>query len=686
MISLSSSNLFSQSQIKVLNRRGIYNIRDLFFYLPRRYIDRSKILDFRNVNFGEEVSFIGQVVSADIQYGKKRRLVVKVLYENFYIEIVYFQAIPYYQKILKKDTIAAFSGQIENFRGKLNMLHPEIEIVTGEDLVHTGKIIPLYKITEAMRKAYITSRVLRSAIYRALKEYGEKIQDHLKEEFLKKENLMPLKDAIWQIHFPNSLEEVERARQRLSFDELLYFSAMMEEKRKLREAIRKDFQLTIPVENLKLRNSVISSLPFELTQDQKQALKTLDEIFSKAYPAQALLQGDVGSGKTLVSLLLALRYIEENIQVAIMAPTEILARQHFYTFRNFLIHEPFFPMELLLGSEKSQERKAKLERLKKGETKLVVGTHALIQEDVEFQNLGLVIIDEQHRFGVEQREKLRSKGRLPDILAMTATPIPRSLTLALYGDLEQVILKEKPPGRKPVDTRIFSEEDLPKVYRAVEKYLSQGRQAYIVYPMIDENENATYASLMRDFQYLEKKVFPNRRLGLLHGRLSTEEKERAMQKFKEGLIEILVTTTVVEVGVDVPNATIMLIRNAERFGLSQLHQLRGRVGRGEHQSFCILIPSSRITPEGKERLQAMVVSNDGFYLAQKDFEIRGSGEVLGTRQAGISEFRIADLRKDSELIIKARDYLTQNPIFYDKITQQKNWKQDLQKGLILFSN
>ncbi|MCS6985244.1 MAG: ATP-dependent DNA helicase RecG [Leptospiraceae bacterium] len=686
MISLEQTRLFRKDQRRVLQRRGITTVRDLFFYLPRRYIDRSRNIDLNEVPPGEEVSFIGTVLESQIQYGKRKRLVVTVKSEKNQIEMVYFNGIEYYSKLLKPQSLVAFSGRIESFKDKLSMLHPEMEFVTNEDLIHTGRIVPLYTITGDMQRSGLTSRSIRAAIKRAFKEFGDRIKDHVNEDYLEAEDLMPLRQALEKIHFPESLDEVGKARQRLAFDELLYFSALMEEKRILRESMRKSFQFTIKAEDLKLRQQLLENLPFRLTRDQEMALKSLDEYFSTPHPGGVLLQGDVGSGKTLVALLVALRYIEEGIQVALMAPTEVLARQHFYTFRNFLKDFVFFPMDLLLGSEKAQERKAKLERLRKGETMFVVGTHALIQDDVEFSKLGLVIIDEQHRFGVEQREKLRAKGGLPDILAMTATPIPRSLTLALYGDLEQVIIREKPPGRKPVDTRIYREADLPRIYKSVEKYLSQGRQAYIVYPMIEENEKASYASLLSDFHYLEKTVFPNRRLGLLHGRLSSEEKERAMQKFKEGLIEILVTTTVVEVGVDVPNANIIIIRNAERFGLSQLHQLRGRVGRGEHQSFCILIPSNNITAEGQLRLQAMVESNDGFYLAQRDFEIRGPGEIMGVKQAGVSELRIADLRQDTELLIKARKYLKEHMELYRDITQAKNWKNELQKGMLLFAN
>ncbi len=686
MISLAQTNFFSEAQIKVLNRRGLRNIRDLLFYLPRRYIDRTKILDLRTTRLGDTVTFIGKIVQCEVVYGRKRRLVAQVEYQNFIVDLVFFQGIPYFSKILSPGTVAAFSGVIESFRGHFSMLHPEIEILSGDESLHTGKIIPLYKITEAMKTAFLSSRVLREAIHGILKKYGKLIQDHLSEKTALSKGIIELSRALQLVHFPNTMEDVEIARRRLAFDELLYFAAMMIDRTEARKKIKKEFSLKDISPDLSISNKLIVSLPFALTADQKKAISYLGQLAQEGYPFGALLQGDVGSGKTLVALLHALRYIESDIQVALMAPTEILARQHFQTFRNLLTDFPFLQMDLLLGAEKASERRAKLDRIARGDTSLIIGTHSLIQNDVKFRSLGLVIIDEQHRFGVEQREALRAKGITPDILAMTATPIPRSLTLALYGDLEQIIIREKPAGRKPVDTRMFAESDLPKIYRAIEKYLDMGRQAYIVYPMIDENEAGNWASLMSDYELLEKKIFPTRRLGLLHGRLSSDEKDRAMQKFKEGLIQILVTTTVVEVGVDVPNATVMVIRNAERFGLSQLHQLRGRVGRGEHQSFCILVPSARITGEGEERLKAMLESEDGFYLAQKDFEIRGTGELTGLRQAGVSEFHIADLRVHGDLAAEARDLLLSDPELRSKITAAKNWQKELQKGMILFAN
>lgn len=685
MILLAETGLFQSDQLKVLKKRGIQSLRDLLFYFPRRYVDAAEVLDLRKTRVGDVVTFIGRVRSSEVRYGRKRRLVVSVAYDSMAVQLVFFQAIPYYSKILSPGVEAAFSGKVDFFQGAVNMLHPEIEVMSGDELIHTGKIIPIYKITEAMRTAHITSRVLRKAIHEAMKLYASRITDPLEPALLQKQGLPGIQNALLEVHFPENFKQVEAAKRRLAFDELLVFSALMYDKRKARMKLKKSCTLHRD-QKKSWGQSVLENLPFELTGDQKKAISRIKDLIYEPYPCGVLLQGDVGSGKTLVALLTALEYLEEGRQVAVMAPTEILARQHYANFINYLSSLPFLQMELLTGSEKASEKRAKIDRIKRGDTLFVVGTHALIQEGVDFANLGLVIIDEQHRFGVEQRESLRAKGSSPDLLAMSATPIPRSLTLTLYGDLEAVVISEKPPGRQPVDTRLFPEKDLGRLYKGVQKYVDQGRQAYIVYPVIEESQKTDWASVMADYQILEKEIFSRYRLGILHGKLDAAEKDRAMQKFKEGLIQILVTTTVVEVGVDVPNATVMMIRNAEKFGLSQLHQLRGRVGRGDQQSFCILVKSPNVTPEGEMRLSAMLESDDGFYLAQKDFEIRGSGELLSTRQAGVSEFKVADLRVHAGLAASARDVIESDASLREMIMMQKNWKKALQKGFILFDS
>ena len=474
-------------------------------------------------------------------------------------------------------------------------------------------------------------------------------------------------------------------KKRLAFDEILLFAIFMNQKQKERKKIKKEYIPQKKKEKSWSENFIVS-LPFELTGDQRNAIQTLQKLAQSESPFAALLQGDVGSGKTLVAVAAALDYIQDGFQAAIMAPTEILARQHYQNILNFFSIFPFTSVELLLGGEKASDKKAKIERIKRGDTLLIVGTHSLLQEQIEFSQLAFVVIDEQHRFGVEQREKLRSKSKTPDLLSMTATPIPRSLTLTLYGDLETIMIKEKPKGRIQIETKLFSENELEKIYKGVKKYVDKGQQTYIVYPLIIESENVNWASVEAEYGYLEKKVFIHYKLGLLHSKLSTQEKEDTMQKFKRGEIQILVCTTVIEVGVDVPNATVMIIRNADKFGLSQLHQLRGRVGRGDEQSFCILVSSQNYTVEADMRLQAMLGSNDGFYLAQKDLEIRGTGELMGLKQAGFSEFRIADLRYHYKLVEDANRLIQEFPEVMEKILSQKNWEKFLKKGLILFGN
>ncbi|MDH4262834.1 MAG: ATP-dependent DNA helicase RecG [Spirochaetia bacterium] len=685
MESLSNISVFNEEQLKALYKKGIKDVQDLLYYFPRKYVDRSQLLDLKTSRVGDVVTFIGIVSGNEVKYGKKRRLIVTCLTQDVKIELIFFQAIPYYQKLLKPDIHAAFSGKIDMFHGSINILHPEVEILSGDELMHMGKIIPIYRITDGMRNNFLTNRIIRSAVRKTLDLYSSRIVDYLLPHDLIKNNLMTLDAALENIHFPKEMQDVENSRRRLAFDELLIFAVIMYEKKIKRRSLKKSQPLNI-TKKKEWASIIQQNLPFKLTFDQEKAISTLHELAYKPYPFGALLQGDVGSGKTLVALLCALEYLEEGIQVAVMAPTEILARQHYLNFINYISDLPFLQMDLLTGSEKASEKKAKLDRIKRGDTLFIIGTHALIQEKTEFASLGLVIIDEQHRFGVEQRDTLRGKGIMPDLLAMSATPIPRSLTLTLYGDLESIILSEKPPGRMPIDTRLFNEEDLPNLYRGIKKYVDMGRQAYIVYPLIEESEKITWASVMTDYHYLEQEIFQGYRLGLLHGKLSSEEKDRAMEKFKQGVIQILVTTTVVEVGVDVPNATVMMIRNAEKFGLSQLHQLRGRVGRGQHQSFCIMVKSDRITSEGEERLKSMVESEDGFYLAQKDFEIRGSGELLNTRQSGISEFKIADLRYHSELAVMAHNMVEDKIELRQKIMSMKNWKSLIKKGFILFDN
>jgi len=686
MISLSETGLFSAEQLKVLSRLKVKDVRDLFYYLPRKYIDRSQQLDLRNSRAGDLVTVVGKIMHAEMKYAGRRRFTIKVEANGFIIYATFFNAGAYLQKVLTVGKEIACWGKLEVFRGRLSFMHPEWEILTEEGTKHMGRIVPIYRITEAMRAAFLTVKTLREKIEACLERYEKRITDYLPPDYRKNTKLLGIAEALHKIHFPATLEETDEARRRMAFDELVLFSVLNEEKKAAVRRIKKEFQLVLSPAIRKEIDELIGGLPFELTADQQTAIKTLFRNSTAAYPVNHLLMGDVGSGKTLVALLLCLLYIRQGLQVAYIAPTEILARQHYQTFLNYLPNGSFEGVELIIGKDAAKERRAKLDRLARGESLIAIGTHALIQDDVSFKKLALIIIDEQHRFGVEQREKLRAKGKSPDLLSMTATPIPRTLTLAYYGDLEPIYLKQKPKNRLKIDTRIFSEIELDRIYKAVRKYVAQGRQVYIIYPVIDESENSDMASLLSEFTTLEKETLPDLRLGLLHGRLSSDEKDRAMQKFKEGLIQVLVATSVVEVGIDVPNANVIVIRNPDRFGLSQLHQLRGRVGRGEHQSFCILVAPEKITDDGRRRLEAMVRSDDGFELAQIDFELRGAGELTGLRQSGASEFRIDDLRVHGPLLESAAQLLRDHPEIQAQFGAMKNIQQTLEKGLVLFGN
>ena len=690
MISLSETNLFSVEQLKVLSRLKVKDVRDLFYYLPRKYIDRSQKLDLRSSRAGDMVTVVGQILHAEMKFAGRRRFTIKIESNGFILYATFFNAGGYLQKVLQVGTQIACWGKLEIFRGRMNFMHPEWELITDETesgtVLHTGRIVPIYRITEGMRAAYLTVKSLREKIGACLDKYEQRIADYIPTKTLNDWKMPGVSEALRKIHFPETMDETEFARRRMAFDELMLFSVLNEEKKAAIRLIKKSFAIDINPTLKKEIAALEKALPFELTGDQRKGIAALLKDSAAPYPVNHLLMGDVGSGKTLVALILALVYMRHGLQVAYLAPTEILARQHYQTFLNLLPGGSFEGVELIIGKDAAKERRAKLDRLARGDSQIAIGTHALIQDDVNFKNLALIIIDEQHRFGVEQREKLRTKGITPDLLSMTATPIPRTLTLAYYGDLEPIYLREKPKNRLKIDTRIFSQSDLERIYKAVRKYVSEGRQVYIIYPVIEESESSDMSSLLGEYAELERDVFPDLRLGLLHGRLTGDEKDRAMQKFKEGLIQVLVATTVVEVGIDVPNANVIVIRNPDRFGLSQLHQLRGRVGRGAYQSFCILVAPDRLTQDGQQRLDAMVRTDDGFELAQVDFQLRGAGEMTGLKQSGASEFHVADLRIHGDLLERAVEFLKQHPEVQAQFGSLKNIKQALEKGLVLFGN
>jgi ATP-dependent DNA helicase RecG len=544
------------------------------------------------------------------------------------------------------------SGIVEKdrFQGRLQLKNAEVEILGGtedgdtSDSIHIGRLVPVYPLTEGLSLRY-----LRTIIHNALESYGENIAEPLPEALTSKLGLLGVKDALHQIHFPEDMEQKDRALRRLVFDEL--FSIQLQLAYRRRQADLTESGLELNLQDGGLVDQLLQSLPFELTGAQQRVFQEIKKDLAAGKAMHRLVQGDVGSGKTVVAIMAFLVAIENGYQGAMMAPTEILAEQHYRQFQKLLT--PLgLRSALLLGKQGLKERRQIQQDLLSGQIHVAVGTHALIQDGVEFANLGLIIIDEQHRFGVKQRAKLKAKGQNPELLTMTATPIPRTLALTVHGDLDVSEIDEMPAGRKPIETKIWSGRKDP-LWAFLREQIAKGRQAYIVFPLIEESETLSAKAATVEYEKLRLDVFADLKVGLMHGKLPPDEKEAVMESFRAGEFDILVSTTVIEVGVDVPNATVMVIESADRFGLAQLHQLRGRVGRGCEQSHCFLISASK-SDATRQRLQIMEQTNDGFVIAEKDLEIRGPGEFLGTRQSGLPDLFLADLTKDVKVLEEAR--------------------------------
>jgi ATP-dependent DNA helicase RecG len=623
-----------------------------------------------------------------LAHGKKSRLVVQCrTIQGNPISLLFFHGIQYYRYALKKEKSYVVSGKLEMYKGVPTMIHPEMEAIDEEDLdnaIHSGGIIPIYSTTEALKKVGLDSRGLRKIIHNVIQKIeGEWIVPELIPENIRSKYQFPSrKEVLKQIHYPDNKESLKIARKVLKYEELYLFGCLMQKKKEERQSYPRILK---PLEfgESKLFEILKKNLPFEFTSGQIEAIKRMIDGSQKDYMSAYLLQGDVGSGKTIVAFSCALHYIEKGIQVALMAPTEILARQHYNTLSTLPGLLPGVHLDLLTAGETKKNKEKILDRIRRGDSNFIIGTHSLIEDNVEFFNLGLVIIDEQHRFGVNQREMLRRKGKNPDLITMTATPIPRSLCLTIFGDLEPVYLKEKPAGRKPVKTIWLKEDQRDGLYKSIRKYVSQGRQCYIVYPVIEESEKLDLRAATEAYEELKNVIFSDFRVELIHGRMKADEREKIMQDFRNGKVHILVSTTVIEVGVDVPNATIMVIEHAERFGISQLHQLRGRVGRGTEESFCILVSNSD-SDNAKERLQAIIENQDGFELAEIDLKIRGPGEILGIKQHGLPDFRIADFIKDRKLVeIAYQDAIENRQLNEHAI---KFIKKSYQEGIVLFPN
>jgi ATP-dependent DNA helicase RecG len=674
---------------EVLGNNSIHTIQDLLYYFPRRYLDRS-LTDQIILKHGDIVTLVGTISDSYLVHSKRSRLVTGFITKNNEkLSLIFFKSLGFFQKQLTKGSVVVVTGKLDYFKG-FQIVHPDFEILETEgngeitvdanSLVHTGRIIPLYPSSESLKQEGLDSRGFRRLIAQIFSS-DLKIPEVLPQNLIRDRKLISRMEALRNIHFPDSENDWREATRRLKYEELFFFQLLLIYKMNLRKEIRRELW---PLPESKTCQELWKNLPFRLTEDQTQAINKIKSFTSGDAPMACLLQGDVGSGKTLTALSIALHYTDNQIQVVFLAPTEILARQHYETILKYLGNLPFLGVDLLLGGEPKKIRQEKLYRLKMGETLIVVGTHSLLQPDIEFRDMGLVIIDEQHKFGVDQRESIRSKGKNPDILAMTATPIPRTLSLTLYGDLELVTIKSKPSGRQPIDTLWFFEDKKNGVYNSIRKYVAQGRQCYIVYPLVEESEKLDLQSCIQAHEELQKEIFPDLTVGLLHGKMKNTEKARVMDEFKRNKIQVLVTTTVVEVGVDVPNATILVVEHADRFGLSQLHQLRGRVGRGEHKSFCILLSGKNLSEEGRERLKALTETEDGFVLSEIDLKIRGPGELLGVRQSGLPEFKLAAMDTDEELFHQTRE--DAQKFGEPGILEKSEIRARFQEGRILFTN
>lgn len=636
-----------------LERLGVLTVEDLLFHFPLRYEDRRNFRPLGRIQHGDTVVASGRVVTATVERSPRRGItLMKAVIQDRtgYAELVFFNQ-HWLQKVfdrIKGREISVY-GTAQRSGGHVSFQHPEWEELTGDDdSIHLHRIVPVHPATEGL-----TPKLIRKMVWHALEKYAHLVEEVLPRQVIASRALAPVEYSLRQIHFPDSERDLEKARARLVFDELFRMQcALAVRKHHAAEALP-GIRFELKEEHLfELRRS----LSFQLTPAQDRAISEIRADMGSPRPMNRLLQGDVGSGKTVVAAAAILTAVRNGYQVAVMVPTEILAEQHYSVFEELL--EPLgIRVHRLVGSVRAKGKKAIKEELKDGWTQVVVGTHALLEQDVEFHKLGLVIVDEQHRFGVLQRMTLMDKGMMessPDMLVMTATPIPRTLALTVYGDLDVSVIDELPPGRKPIKTHWKRKTQRESVYRGLRSLVEEGRQVFYVCPLVETSDKLQAKAATEVHAHLQDEVFSDLRVGLIHGQMPSHEKDAAMDAFREGQYDILVATVVIEVGVDVPNASCMVIEDAERFGLAQLHQLRGRVGRGEHQSYCILLADPK-TDEGLQRLEVMVRTTDGFEIAEDDLRLRGPGEFLGTRQSGILQLRIANIIGDSRILQEARE-------------------------------
>jgi ATP-dependent DNA helicase RecG len=640
------------ARARLLERLDLKTLEDILYHFPRRYEDRKNLRKISDLKFGSQETTVGRIVSAATITTRRKRMKIfeiTVSDDSGLLVCRWFNQ-PYLKQYLKEGYEVVLNVTVKGGLGSaigFEMENPDFELIGKEDkFIHTSRIVPFHSATEGLKP-----KQLRTLIFNTVNGYINILHDHLPEEILKRNGLKPLQWSIKEAHFPEDISDINElnsgvspAHKRLIFDEFFLLElglALM----KRREKIEKGISFK---DRGDLVNGFLKGLPFELTGAQKRVIEQIDSDMKKDVPMNRLVHGDVGCGKTVVALVSMLNAVDNGYQACLMAPTELLAEQHYIN-----IHRMTEGLGLKTALLTSSTKGRPLEDIASGAAKIIIGTHALIQESVEFRALGLAVIDEQHRFGVVQRAVLRRKGDHPDILIMTATPIPRTLALTLYGDLDISIIDELPSGRKPIRTRIIFSSHKDEVYSRIESEISKGRQAYIVYPLIEGSEKTDLKSAMDGAEALKKK-FPGRKIELVHGKVARDERESIMDRFKSGDIDILVATTVIEVGIDVPNASLMLIVHAERFGLAQLHQLRGRTGRGDHESHCLLLAYHPFSEEAKRRLKAMELTGDGFRIAEEDLAIRGPGEFFGTKQSGIPDLSIADIIRDIAILENAR--------------------------------
>lgn len=652
---------------------GIHTYQDLLNFFPNRYLDKTRFYKINELQRNNaEVQVVGKIVHLrTVEQKQGKRLVADFIDDTGKMELVWFRGQKWIRDNLKLNTPYVIFGKTSWYNGSFSMPHPELELVEDYKNNLTSAMQPIYPSTEKLGKSGISNRVITKLIQQVFLETKLKFYDTLPQELLSELQLLPKAESVFNVHFPKNQELLARAQYRLKFEEFFYLQLQLLMKNMLQKQKIRGF--TFELVGKHFTEFYENHLPFELTTAQKRVVKEIRQDMGSGAQMNRLLQGDVGSGKTIVALMTALLALDNGFQACIMAPTEILATQH-YTGLMELVKELDIHIRLLTGSTKTSERREIHEALQNGELHILIGTHALLEDKVQFKNLGLAIIDEQHRFGVAQRAKLWQKNELPPhILVMTATPIPRTLAMSLYGDLDISVIDELPPGRKSIKTVHRYDSNRLKVFAFIRDEIRKGRQIYVVYPLIQESETMDYKDLMDGYESIAREFpMPEYQISIVHGQMKPADKDHEMNRFVKGETQIMVATTVIEVGVNVPNASVMIIESAERFGLSQLHQLRGRVGRGAEQSFCILMTSHKLSADSKTRLETMVRTNDGFEIAEVDLKLRGPGDIMGTQQSGVLNLKIADIVRDND-ILKAARYHVQRILAEDpNLVLEKN--------------